>query len=333
MKILITGANGFIGSNLCRHFLDLGWDVHGMVRRSSELHFLAGRGVSLIYGDLSHPDEIHIPDDVDYIVHSASLVSDTADDEACYKNIYLLAVNLLEKIFAGRRLPRRLVYISTALVLGFDGVNISDDAPGRELVNFLPYARHKRATEAYIREQGKARGLPVVVLRPADTFGPNDRTSCARLLRSCESGWPVISGHGRWRFGYCYIDNLCQAVEHALLKDGIVGNAYTVTNGELPTWRSFLSRLYAEMGRKRMIHIPVRATFAAARVMAAIAKIFPRYAPPFTYYRVKRAATETTYDITRTIADLGYEPDNRVEEQIQAIVRWYWKERRDGYIK
>ena len=117
------------------------------------------------------------------------------------------------------------------------------------------------------------------------------------------------------------------------MKDGVTGNAYTVANGELPTWRSFGARLYGEMGRKRMIYIPIWANFAAARVLGGIAKIFPRYDPLCTYYRAKRVTTETTYDISRTVADLDYKPDNRMEDQIQAIVRWYWKERRDGYIK
>jgi nucleoside-diphosphate-sugar epimerase len=333
MKVFITGSNGFIGSNLCRHFRSKGWSVHGLVRRTSDLHFLKGLDVALTYGDLSRPEEICLPDGMDYIVHSASLVSDTAGEEACYRNIYLLAVNLVDKICAAPSRPRRLAYISTALVLGFDGINISETSPGRDLADFLPYVRQKRATEAYVRSEGKKRGLPVVVLRPSDTFGPNDRTTCGRLLRACESGWPLISGRGDWRFGYCYIDNLCQAVELALLKEGAEGNAYTVTNSELPTWRSFLSLLYGGIGRKRMVHIPVAAAFAGARLLAGVTKIFPRFDPVLTHYRVKRVTTETTYDVSRTLADLGYAPDNRMKDQIQAIVRWYWKERRDGYIK
>ena len=86
-KVFITGANGFIGSNLCRHLSAAGWDVAGLVRPTSDLHLLDGVGVDLVRGDLRDRASFRIPDGTTHLVHSASVVSDVADAETCRRNI------------------------------------------------------------------------------------------------------------------------------------------------------------------------------------------------------------------------------------------------------
>ncbi len=332
MKVFITGANGFVGSNLCRSFKQKGWDVYGLVRRTSDLHYLNGSGVHLVFGDLLDAEKVEIPEGVDYLIHSASLVSDMADDETCRKNIYLLCVNLARKVLEMERPPKRLVYISTALTLGYNGVDISEDRPGKS-ASSLPYTRYKIRSEEYFLEQWKTRRLPVVILRPGDVYGPNDRTSCALILKGCEDGAPLIVGRGHGRFGFCYIDNLCQAAHLALLTEGVEGRTYTVTNRKLPTWRDFFSGLQKGLHRKQRVYVPVWFAFAVAGIMEGVKKAFPRVRIRVNRYRIKRITTETTYDISKTIEELGYAPDDGMERQFEEIVTWYLKERERGFIK
>jgi nucleoside-diphosphate-sugar epimerase len=332
VRVFITGANGFIGSSLCRHFRARGWDVHGLVRPTSDLHNLAGVDTTLAFGDLRDPSSFEIPEDTDHVVHAASITSDLADEETCRQNILLLAVNLAAKFQARARPPKRLVFISTALTLGFGASDISEARPGRP-ADFLPYTRYKIKAEKFFQARWKEGGLPVVTLRPADVFGPYDRTSCARMLRECERGLPLIVGRGNHRFGYCYSGNLCQAVELAVRKEGIEGRAYAVTNGVLPTWREFFSGLQRAVGRKQRVYVPAWLAFGAAGGMALVRKLRPRYTPVLNYYRIKRVTTETTYDISRTVEELGYAPDDHLERQIGEIVDWYRQEKKDGFIK
>jgi 2-alkyl-3-oxoalkanoate reductase len=331
-RLLITGANGFVGTNLCRYFLARGRQVYGMVRESSDTHSLNGLDIELIRGDLGDPNTIRIPADVDEIIHSASIVSDTADDEACRKNIYDLAVNLARKIEEMPRPLRRLIHISTALTLGFDATDISEEKPGKPAL-FLAYARHKVKTEAFLVDQWKTSGLPVVILRPGDIFGPYDRVTSAKMLRGIERGIPLLVGSGRQRFGYCYSGNLCRAAELALEKEGIEGRAYTVTNGVLPSWREFITGLQSGLRRKQRIYGPVGPAFALAGLLWGVKKLRPGFEPALTYYRIRRVTSETTYDISKTVRELGYRPDDRIDAQIREIVAWYRKEKADGFIR
>ncbi|MCK7490745.1 MAG: NAD-dependent epimerase/dehydratase family protein [Comamonadaceae bacterium] len=137
-----------------------------------------------------------LPRRVDAIIHSASVVSDIVGLEWSIRGIYDPTVRFVEALRAGGVSFGRFVYISTTLVLGWHGFNISEERPGRP-ADRIPYARAKRRTEEFLLEEHRRTGLPAVILRPADVYGPNDRTSLAMMLEGIEGGISPIVGTGR----------------------------------------------------------------------------------------------------------------------------------------
>lgn len=331
-NVLITGANGFIGSNLCRYFLARGHKVYGLVRKSSDLHFLEGQKVHLIYGDLNEVDKIDWPKNLDVLIHCASVVSDLADDACCESNIYDSTINLVHYMENNDFGIKKFIFMSSALVLGYGKLNISEKNPG-DSIEHLPYVRSKKKTEEKLLSIHQSSGFPVVILRPADVFGPNDRITCAHLLKGIEGRVPVIVGNGKWIFPFCYVENLCQATYLACHSENSEGKTYTITNGTDVTWKQFLSFFQKRLNKKQWIYIPPFFPYVVAFVMRIIQRIVPSYESPLTHYRIKRITSHTNYDISRTIEELNYVPENDIEKQFSAIVDWYVAEKAAGYIK
>jgi nucleoside-diphosphate-sugar epimerase len=325
-SVLITGANGFIGSHLCDALIESGYTVYGLIRATSDLRFLRRPEIKLIYGDLTEINAIRFPESVDVIVHAAALVSDNATRQQCRRHIYDITVSLVE--LAGKLYPRliKFVYLSTVLTLGYCADNISERNPGRS-ADYVPYNLTKKQTEAYLLGKHRTTGFPVVVLRPGDVYGPRDRTSSELMLQAAEKGVPLIVGRGRKRFGLCYPTNLCRAVLATLDKPQTNGRAYTVVNRIAPTWGEFFRALQKGVGARQRIYVPVSLSLAVALFIELLRLLLPGFRPSINYYRIRRITAQTTYDFSETERDLGYDSDDDYLRQFESIVQWYNQEK------
>jgi nucleoside-diphosphate-sugar epimerase len=332
-RVLITGANGFIGSNLCRYFLDRSYEVIALVRSSSNLRFLEGLPVRLVRADLAERDVLELPSPIDHVIHAASLASESMSWAEAKRHIVDTTAHLLRSLDGQRAGVKRFIYISSALVLGHRCTAISDERPGRPARGNMSYGRGKRMAEALLQQEFRDRGLPLVILRPSDVFGPNDRTSSLRLLSEIEKGWPSVVGSGNRLMSFCYVDNLCAACLLACRMQGRDGAAYTVTNGQDLTWRRLMDHFRSRLGRPQRLFVPFPAAYALAGSMQLLHALAPGLRLPLaSIYPVTKLGRDTTYDISRTRDELGYHPEQDVERQIDAVVRWYQAEKAAGRI-
>ena len=321
-SVLITGANGFVGSHLCDAFLEKGYTVYGMIRETSDLRFLKHSRATLVCGDLTDPARIAFPETVDVIVHAAALALDNATLTQSRDHVYGITRTLADE--AARRYPHlsKFVYVSSALTLGYCADGISAQHPGRS-AEYVPYIRMKKMAEQYLLARHRETGFPVVILRPGDIYGPRDRTSCELMLHAAERGVPIRIGRGMNKFALCSPANLGRAALAAVERPATNGKAYTVANGISPTWREFFDALQSGVGKPQKLYIPASLLMGAALLMELAGRIAPALKPPINFYRIRRITSQTTYDMTATFEDLGYESDDDYHRLFASIVEWY----------
>ncbi|MFN3411143.1 MAG: NAD-dependent epimerase/dehydratase family protein [Exilispira sp.] len=323
-KILITGINGFIGSNLAHYFIEKGFIVYGTIRSKSNLSLLEDLNVNTIICDLNEIKEEVFPDDFDYIIHCAAAVSDFISEQKAKKNIYQVTVNLYEKVIKMQKSIKKLIYISTSLILGYKKLNISINNPGLPLKKNY-YVYYKKMSEDYIIKNCQNDRFVYTILRPADVYGPKDRTSCIYILKAIENGFPVIVGKGNFLFPYCSTKTLCEATYNSILFKESDNKIYTVTSGISITWREFFTYFQNRFKKPQKIYIPIILAKIVAFILITLHRLIPSFQPSLTPYRISRITSNTSYDITETIKDLKISIDNDYKGDLEQIYLWYIK--------
>jgi nucleoside-diphosphate-sugar epimerase len=215
---------------------------------------------------------------------------------------------------------RRFVHVGTeaALLAGEPLVNVDETAPLRP-DSKGHYPSSKALAEQAVREANDE-GFATVVIRPRFVWGPGDATVLPALLEMIEAGRFAWVGGGRHLTSTTYIDN---AVEGLVLgaERGRGGEAYFVTDGEPVIFREFVTDLV----RTRGVEPPRRSIPAPlARAGAAICEGLWRALrlkgpPPISRVPIWLSSLETTIDISKARAELGYEPVVSIEEGLRRL--------------
>ena len=303
MKIVVSGATGFLGGHLCRRLVELGHDVVGLGRDAVKGALL---GVPFEAVDLGATGRLAGVDQADAFVHCAALSSNwgrRADFERANVTGTHNALAMAQKLGV-----RRFVHISSpSVTFRFcDQLNLREDSALPRPVN--AYAATKQHAEAIVRERT---GVPAIILRPRGLYGPGDTALLPRLLRAARSGPLPLIHHGDTVIDLTYIDDAVNAMVLALGAATMCdGRTYHISGGEALRIRdvAVLSAQAAGIA-VRFTGIPASLAMAAARLAELAANLTPgRPEPLFTAYSVGLMAYSQTLDIDAARRDLGYVP-------------------------
>ncbi|HET9530279.1 MAG TPA: NAD-dependent epimerase/dehydratase family protein [Blastocatellia bacterium] len=312
-KALVTGATGFIGGRLTERLLAEGISVRALVREFDKAAWLAARGAELVAGDVTEPDTLPPAfESCQLVFHCAALMHDAQVPADEYRRVNVQGVeHMLEA--ASRAELERFVYVSSIAVYGISPKKKTTEADPHELCG-IPYIDTKVEAEEIAFRYCRENRLPLVVIRPANVYGPRSRAWTVWLVEMIKSGRVFLIDDGCGMSNEVYIDNLIEALLLAARSERAVGEAFIISDGAQTNWREFLGH-YAQMLGRKLHSVP--------RSQAV--------EPPYNLSLLEADlwTQSGSFDITKARTLLGYAPRISLAEGMRLTEQWL---RAAGYI-
>lgn len=319
---LITGINGFIGSNLAKRLLKEGYKVKGLIRKSSDLKFIKGLDIEFHYGDINDLNSlIEASKSCSRVFHVAALASDWGAYEKFYEINVNGTLNVAKACVANK--VDRMVYISTVAMYGFGRTNVkeSDSKP----ITGFAYNDTKKIAEDKVFEYAKQNNLNITAVKPGNVYGTNDHTFIEKYLEAMVSGKIAYVDKGKRKTCPVYIENLIEGIMLANDSDKAIGETFIITDGLDITWKEFTDKFADEMGLKHPTQsFPFWLAFAIGSLLEFLYKLVNSKNPPLiTPYRVSNGGLDYTFSIDKAKQVLGYSPKVKFDEAVKTTVNWY----------
>lgn len=329
MVAFVTGASGFIGSQLALKLANQGHQVVGLYRSNKLPELDAHPNISLFKGDITAPDTLQAPmQQADVVFHTAALATNWAKDPSQFDRINVQGTkNVLEAALANN--VKRVVYTSTAAVIGpQQGADSVTESTHRVMPLFLDYERTKTEAEQLVPIFAQ-RGLEIITVMPTRVYGPgpeNKSNVGTYITRQYLRGKiRFLPGKGDSIGNYVHIEDVIdghlRAMEH-----GTPGSRYLI-GGENATLVQFFDVVAKVSGRKfSQLNLPLGLLIGIGYAMKAWTSI-TRMPPLFLPNDIKRYSHQWGVNCTKAQQELGYAPRS-LEVGLADTVQWLVNQKR-----
>lgn len=322
MIAFITGATGFIGSNLIEALKKDHWTIRILAKGKVRI-----KGVEVIYGDITNKDVIsHGVNGADVVFNLAAILPHQRKTKEEYFNINVGGVkNIIEACLKYK--VKRLVHVSTVGIYGDSGLKIVNERSPRKLSDY--YSQSKAKAEDLIFDYIKKYKLKATIIRPTIAFGPHDkRPGFSNLFKLVHNRMFIPVGDGKNYLHTIYVKNLSYALILAATSKNALGEDFIIGDDPCPTIGKIIKEIYQAEGIKApKIYLPV----FFARVIAKVFDITTKLGlpAPLNSKRLAFITENRRYSIDKAKKILGFKPKVGLSKAIKQTHRWY---KQNGYL-
>jgi len=319
-RILITGANGFVGSALAQRLLQAGYSVTCLVRPSANrallnlrLHGNTGCIVPVDYDDTAALQRL--VNDHDAVAHCAALTRALTEDEFLRANVQLTRT-FVRLVNASPRCGH-LLFLSSQAAAGESATCCAEDDDCNPV---SMYGASKLEAESVVSSSCRKAWT---IVRPASVFGPGDRDFLV-LFRQIKRHILPISGQRGRLLSLIYIDDLCRLLQLCLEQDAARGEIFFACNEHACTQQELLFGIELAVGAWAFkVPIPPRVAYVAAVVSELMAKKSGK-TPLLNRERVKEFSGGCwTCSGQKAARLLSFTPTHPLREALRETAAWY----------
>jgi nucleoside-diphosphate-sugar epimerase len=324
MKILITGAGGFLGRNLAVNLLSKGYKVWNFSRK--EHPQLQAMGVDTICGDLQNQNDVLAAfKGMDVVFHVASRVGIWGDYNDFYQTNVIGTENVIKACRANG--ITKLIYTSTPSVV-FDGYDIcgADETKPYSKKFYNHYSQTKTIAEQMVLRANDEK-LCTVALRPHQIIGPDDPHLVPRLVNAAKQGRLKIVGTGKNLVDVTYIQNAVDAhilaFERLSPHSKLAGQAYFIGQERPVVLWDFINEILSRYNLPKITKkVPERFAFNIGLFFEYWYRFFRLNGePPMTRFVSLQFSRSHYFSHQKAKNDFGYEPKISIEQALDLTVR------------
>ena len=318
--VLVTGANGFIGSILCNRLVVEKWNVSGTVR-SAENYSLVQGVKSVIIGDVSAATDWGADlQGIDTVVHLAARVHVMKDSSVeplqAYREVNVQGTERLARQAADRGV-KRFIFLSTVKVNGEENRKAYTESDRPSPMD--SYGISKMEAELKLRKIAAETGMAVVILRPPLVYGPGVKANFLKLLQTVDRRMPLPFAGVKNQRSLIYVDNLVDAIVSCVLHPNAPGQTFLVSDGKDVSTPELIRMIAAALQKQpRLFRFPALALYIVGRLTGK--------GPA-----VDRLIGSLTVDTGKIKNELGWTAPFTLEEGLQNTAFWYKRIKKSNY--
>jgi dihydroflavonol-4-reductase len=320
MKCLITGASGFLGTNLVHELVKAGWDVKAIVRKESNITYIKSLPIKIVFGDITNQQDLdNACVDCDFVFHVAGDTSFWKKKFEIQSVVNVEVPSMLAQACIKNKV-KRLIHTSTVDIFGCNPKGVANE--NWTDYNFAGigynYSDTKREGEIRVMEFNK-KGLEVVVIYPGSMMGPFDFTlQYGRLFFELRDG--KVPGSPIGGASFCHVTEVAKAHIEAALR-GVPGEGY-ICAGENISYKALFELIAAKFNKKAPGLTMSRWMMVTYGYIMQTISEFTGKAPEIDPGNARYVSMNAWYDSSKAIKELNYKLVP-VQKMIDDAYNWY----------